>query len=309
MRLTGGPGVPESVPAAGLIVRAKLPADAVGISDHAIRSHFEQDFLSESVARQTAGLDSYYLAPRMRDMIPAHQPVLEAGCGSGKWVAWAAARGWQAIGIDWSSALIQRAQREVPRARFIQGDMRKMPLRDASVGSIISLGAIEHAIEGPEASLSEYARILCSGGAALITVPYLGAVRRAVWALRRHGKYSPIVRRLLNRSGGRRGLGQLTRLTRPEWVADFLPTTDGWAFFQYQLDQFTMRRLLSKAGLVVDEEFLFGPEEGLIATFSSAAGRYDPEQGFVLTAFGRVLHRTLRRGNYEHMLGYMVHKP
>jgi hypothetical protein len=69
-----------------------------------------------------------------------------------------------------------------------------------------------------------------------------------------------------------------------------------------------MRQLLSDAGFEIDQEFVFGPEEGLVQTFDRPAGRYTAE-GAVLSPFGRLLRRLLPKGTYEHMLGYVVHKP
>jgi SAM-dependent methyltransferase len=97
----------------------------------------------------------HYLFGRIARLANEHQPMLEAGCGSGQWVAWGSERGYQAIGVDWSEALTSRAAAQYPRAHFVAGDLRALPLPDCSVGSIIALGSVEHTIEGPEASLPE----------------------------------------------------------------------------------------------------------------------------------------------------------
>jgi SAM-dependent methyltransferase len=276
---------------------------------NAVSDYFEAGFLEPtSVREQAATCDDYYLADLFREVIPAHQPVLEAGCGSGKWVAWAAFNGWKAIGLDWSEALVSKATEEVPEATFLQGDMRDMPLERASVGSIISLGAVEHSIEGPEASLREYGRVLRPGGQAVITVPFLGPLRRIIWPVRRMIVESSLLRRALNRPRGQRRLRRAEHPTRRGWTADFLATQDGWTFYQYQLAKPTMRQLLRDAGFEIDQEFVFGPEEGLVQTLGRPAGQYAAE-GVVLSPIGRLLRRALPRGTYEHMLAYVVHKP
>lgn len=277
-------------------------------TEHApIQRHFEDLFLAHPLSEQVALVHEFYLYDRIHAMAADHQPLLEAGCGPGQWVAWAADRGWDAIGVDWSEQLMARAQAQVPNARFLVGDIRELPLPDASVGSIMSLGAIEHAIEGPEKALAEFARVLRPGGAGLITVPFLGPVRRPLWVLGRPLRYRPIARRLRRKKRGLVPLPADTG-TRPGWTADFLPTDDGWSFYQYQMDKQTMRGLLESGGFVIDEEFVYAPEEGLIQTFRTAAGRYT-ENGPRLTSFGRLLERLLPSGTYEHMLGYMVTKP
>lgn len=272
-----------------------------------IQEYFERGFLERSLSRQVEAVKTYYLYERIRAMVPDHQPLLEAGCGDGRWVAWAAGQGWDAIGVDWSRELMERAAAQVPNARFLAADIRQLPLADASIGSIMSLGAVEHAIEGPEAALDEFARVLRPGGVGLITVPFLGPVRRPVWTLARPIRYSPTLRRLLGKTRGWRRLGRATG-TRSGLTADYLATEDGWSFYQYQLDKTTMRRLLEGAGFMIDEEFVFAPEEGLIQTFRCLAGRYT-ENGPKLTEAGRLLQRLLPAGTYEHMLGYVVGKP
>lgn len=272
-----------------------------------IQEYFEEGFLDRPLGEQVREVERYYLYSRICEMAAAHQPLLEAGCGPGQWVAMAAAHGWEAIGVDWSPALMQRAAAQVPNATFLVGDLRKLPVEDESIGSIMSLGAIEHAIEGPEVALSEFWRVLAPDGVALITVPFLGSVRRVVWAAGGPIWYSPWLRRLLRRERGRRPLRRAG--ARRGWTADFMAASDGWSFFQYQFDKPTMSGLLQAAGFVVDEEFVFGPDEGLVQTFNRAAGRYNNEGGFKLTILGRFLRRVLRPGTYEHMLGYMVHKP
>lgn len=80
--------------------------------------------------------------------------------------------------MDWSEALCARARAAIPNGRFEAGDMRSMPYEDNEFGSIVSLGAIEHTIEGPYDSLREYARVLRPDGIAIITVPSWSAVRK-----------------------------------------------------------------------------------------------------------------------------------
>jgi SAM-dependent methyltransferase len=272
-----------------------------------IQEYFEQGFLQRPLSEQVEDVRSYYLYDRICAMAAAHQPLLEAGCGPGQWVAMAASRGWEAIGVDWSPSLMERAAAEVQNARFLVGDIRRLPIADASVGSVMSLGAIEHAIEGPEAALREFRRVLRPGGVALITVPFLGPVRRMVWHATRRAWYSPRLRRVLGRKRGLHPLRRDLRL-RDGWTADFLATEDGWSFFQYQFDKPTMRHLLTGVGFAVNEEFVFAPEEGLVQTFNRAAGKYT-DGGIDLSAVGRLLQALLPAETYEHMLGYMVRKP
>ena len=85
-------------------------------------------------------------------------PVLELGCGRGK-LANVAAR---YVGLDLAFTPLLAM-----RGRSVQGDMERLPLRDASVSFIFSWAAIEH-VPHPERVFAEIERVLRPGGAALL---------------------------------------------------------------------------------------------------------------------------------------------
>jgi len=87
----------------------------------------------------------------------------------------------------------------------VTGDMRDMPFDDGEFGAIVSLGAVEHSGEGPMCSLHEFRRVLRPGGIAIITVPFLGPVRkwsRFVNAPRMAFSHNVWLRHLLGKSDG-----------------------------------------------------------------------------------------------------------
>lgn len=58
---------------------------------------------------------------------PGH--ALDVGCGTGTNVIYLAGHGWQATGVDFSAAAIERARHNaagIPGARFIQGDATRL---------------------------------------------------------------------------------------------------------------------------------------------------------------------------------------
>jgi SAM-dependent methyltransferase len=135
----------------------------------------EEQFMAHGLEKQVSHCDHYERANYFTKFLPEHQPILEAGCGSGRWVAWFVKNGWSAAGLDWSETLCDRARRAIPGARFEVGDMRDMPFDDGEFGAIVSLGAVDHTPEGPMGSLKEYYRVLRQGGIAIISVPYLAS--------------------------------------------------------------------------------------------------------------------------------------
>ncbi len=64
--------------------------------------------------------------------------VLDLGCGAGQWAETLTAAGYQVTGVDISPAMIRRARRRVPAARFIRGSFLRMELPRCD--AITSLG-------------------------------------------------------------------------------------------------------------------------------------------------------------------------
>lgn len=155
-------------------------------------------------------VDALALAPGRR--------VLEAGCGLGQYVILLRERRWQATGVDWSAEALQacRTAREVPLARM---DLRALAVRDGAFDACLSLGVVEHDVEGPDTLLAEAARVLGPRGVLVISVPYLNGVRAATapWLV------------LHNRSVARRG----------------------GAFYQYAFTRREFVRALDRAGFDV----------------------------------------------------------
>lgn len=99
--------------------------------------------------------------------------VLDAACGEGygSWLLAAAAAEVTGVDLDAAAighALIRYAGR--PNLRYMQGSCTALPLADASVNLIISFETIEH-LDGQEAMLAEFRRVLASDGALVVSSP------------------------------------------------------------------------------------------------------------------------------------------
>lgn len=173
----------------------------------------EADYLAEAEQMITASVFAAAL--------PTQGWVLDAGCGGGRWVRFAAARGCRVIGVDWHVPVLQRVRARVPAATVIAADAARLPLGDASVAAAISLGVVEHDPAGPDAMLAELARVIEPGGTLLLSVPYNNFLRRLV--------FNPLYRRYNNRWAGQ-----------------------GHYFVEYRFSARELRRALARHGFVIE---------------------------------------------------------
>jgi len=99
--------------------------------------------------------------------------VLDAACGEGygSWLLAGAAA--EVIGVDLDRAAIDHAVQRYaarPNLRYVQASCASLPLAAQSVDLIVSFETIEH-LEGQEAMLAEFRRVLAPGGALIISSP------------------------------------------------------------------------------------------------------------------------------------------
>ena len=76
--------------------------------------------------------------------VPEHSPVLDIGCGCGLPATRLLSRAFDVTGIDFSEVQISRANRLVPAARFVCGDISEQSFPPNSYAAIVSFYAIIH---------------------------------------------------------------------------------------------------------------------------------------------------------------------
>ena len=100
--------------------------------------------------------------------LPADARILDAGCGSGRFMVELAQLG-TVTGVELSDTSVALA-RERQLGEVIAGSVLEMPFADGSFDLAVSLDVIEH-LEDDLAALRELRRTVAPGGALLITVP------------------------------------------------------------------------------------------------------------------------------------------
>jgi SAM-dependent methyltransferase len=102
---------------------------------------------------------------------------LEAGCGAGYWVAALQHYGYMIEGIEYSHDLVDLVHAANPDLPVRQGNVLHIDCPDNHYDTYLSIGVIEHRVEGPDPFLTEACRVLKLGGKILIAVPFFGPIR------------------------------------------------------------------------------------------------------------------------------------
>jgi SAM-dependent methyltransferase len=130
------------------------------------------------IAAENVSLRQDELGQILLAYLSPHGLHLEAGCGAGHWVAALRHQGLRVEGIEYARELVELVRAVNPQLPVKQGNALAIDCPDGSYDSYLSIGVVEHRLEGPEPFLAEAYRILKPGGSILIAVPYFGPARK-----------------------------------------------------------------------------------------------------------------------------------
>lgn len=74
-----------------------------------VSDSFESGFMNLTLEDQIRDCDGHLLTPLYLECFKSHQPLLEAGCGSGQWMHYFKRQGIESTGLDWSVVLRARS--------------------------------------------------------------------------------------------------------------------------------------------------------------------------------------------------------
>jgi ubiquinone/menaquinone biosynthesis C-methylase UbiE len=105
---------------------------------------------------------------------------LDAGCGSGDFIAALVERGGEVFAIDVAAQMIQQSQakffshQDAARIHFSVADVTNLSFSESYFDAVVAVGLIEY-LSDDEAALKELYRVLKPGGILIITVPNLAS--------------------------------------------------------------------------------------------------------------------------------------
>ena len=136
---------------------------------------------------------------RVRCVLPERGPVVDAGCGVGRWVPRLLGLGYEVIGIEQAPGMIDQARRAGygPGFTLIEGSMETAGLPYESAGLVLALGSLQYTAD-PAATLRRLAGWVRPGGTVVVLVDSLVAL---VIELLRDGRAEEAVERLRTRVG------------------------------------------------------------------------------------------------------------
>jgi SAM-dependent methyltransferase len=136
-----------------------------------------QSWREESVEERIALCRIQTIASYFLKFLPKSGKILEAGCGLGRWIFYLKSHGYDITGVELNKTAVDLIHNYDPECPVEQGDVLNLGFSDNYFDAVISLGVMEHFIEGPDAALKETKRVLKNNGLLLLTLPTLNFIR------------------------------------------------------------------------------------------------------------------------------------
>lgn len=254
---------------------------------------FKWDKADMEALLATCETDGIY--PYILKYMPAPSKVLESGCGAGRYVKYLADRGWDVVGLEWDQEAVDMIKSYWPECKAVQGDSADSPFPDNTFDGIISLGVIEHWIDGPSAPLHDIYRVLKPGGYGIVTAPCLNRVRRikkALW-------WNELVNQREAARNWRKNGGPKPNRLDKKFL--YFPYPTYGEFFEYRFTTKQFKNAIKQEGLELVEHQPIAVIDGLYHELNpkNKLVTYENRQ-FVVSPMGKLLHKTLSAWPFTH---------
>jgi SAM-dependent methyltransferase len=261
------------------------------------------------------------ITPYILRYLEKRGPILEAGCGLGRFVVFLEQQGFRDVrGIDISPDAIGIVKKIAPSLNVTCADVSALPFEDSSVQGIISLGVVEHFEEGPRAALQEFQRVMSPGATALITVPFLNLVRRVKQTARIYDISERIRAMRASDSAIESGEGVVGRTlahlrlenssVHDKLASPFIRWPATGPFFEYRFAIKQFEKVLVDVGLSVFEIVPVDVVSGMFYEFGALLVHNSAHGTRSVTRLGRIFQWIFGRAPWvlAHMLLFVVQK-
>lgn len=99
--------------------------------------------------------------------------ILEGGCGLGPYLIYLRKQGYNVVGVDYNEEPLKKIRQYDSSVPVSVMDVKKLSFPDGTFDGYLSLGVIEHFIEGPEGAIKEAYRVLKDNGTFIVQVPVM----------------------------------------------------------------------------------------------------------------------------------------
>ncbi|MGY8749682.1 MAG: class I SAM-dependent methyltransferase [Pirellulales bacterium] len=143
------------------------------------------------LTRQPVGLELIFGALACGSRPLGEQTVLDAGCGTGNYLAALHGKVARVEGVELNLGMLETAQTKMadcPEMRLQQGSVLELPIEDGSCDGVVVNYVLHHLEDGSDAgfaatrsAVAEFHRVLAPGGTLIIQTCYHQQYRQGYW--------------------------------------------------------------------------------------------------------------------------------
>jgi SAM-dependent methyltransferase len=135
-----------------------------------VRDGYDQIGLQYEIWADHAGVRQKYLS-EVRAAVPVGERVVDLGCGTGRHGTRHLAERYQVVGVDISPVSVSLAQKAIPAARFVVGDMTDVSFRLGVLGGVTAFFSLIHVPRNEQVDVLRATRSwLRPGGMLVVTM-------------------------------------------------------------------------------------------------------------------------------------------